>query len=438
MTMDRRRQALPKACTLAMFVWLTIPVQVSAMEHLDGVVAVVNDDVITESDLAAELRLVEQQLQQQKVQAPPEPILRRQVLERLILKRLQLELAAARGIRVDDETVSQAIRTVAQQNGLTVPQFRQVLERDGFDFAAFREDLRDEIIIHRLRQRMVDDRVTVTDREVNDFLASQRRSPATAGEEYHLAHILVAVPEAASSEQIAAARRKAEEVLKELRNGADFGQTAIAVSQGQQALQGGDLGWRRTGELPTIFVEVAAHMHTGDISDLIRSPSGFHIIKLLDKRTGAHHRVNQVHIRHILIREKEGRPEEQTRTQLDQLRRRILSGEDFAALARAHSEDAQTASHGGDLGWTDPSGLPAPFPEVLSHMKEGDVSEPFKTPYGWHIVQLEGRREQDDSSTFARTQAEQQLRARKLDEETQAWLRQLRDEAYVEYRIEKP
>jgi peptidyl-prolyl cis-trans isomerase SurA len=422
---------------LSLFALLLGSSPVGAAEHLDGIVAVVNDDVITESDLASELRLVQQQIQQQKVQAPPEQVLRRQVLERLILKRLQLELAAQRGVTVDDDTVNQAIRTIAQQNGLTLPQFRQVLDRDGFDYGAFREDLRDEIIIHRLRQRMVDNRVNVSEREVKDFLASQRRSPAAAGDEYHLAHILIAVPEAASAEQIAAARKKAEDVLAELRSGADFGQTAIAVSQGQQALQGGDLGWRKQGELPTFLVDVATQLRPGQVSDLVRSPSGFHIVKLLDKRSAARHQSNQVHLRHILVRVKEGESEDQARARLEQLRERVQSGEDFASLARAHSEDTETASRGGDIGWTDPSGLPAPFVDVLSRMSEGEVSAPFKSPYGWHIVQLLGRRAQDDTDSFARTRAEQQLHARKVEEETQAWLRQLRDEAYVEYRLDK-
>ncbi len=437
MSVGRTARALWAVCGILMGAFLALSRGEAAIEHLDGVVAVVNDDVITGSDLAAEMRLVEQQLRQQKVQAPAEEVLRRQVLERLISKRLQLELAATRGIQVDDEAVNQAIRTIAQQNNLTVAQFRQVLERDGFDFGEFRDDLRSEITLHRLRQRMVDNHVTVTEREVDDFLASQRRGVGT-GDEYHLAHILIAIPEGASAQQIEAARKKAEEVLQRLHGGANFGQTAIAVSEGQQALKGGDLGWRKTGELPTMFVDAVAHLHEGETSDLIRSPSGFHIIKLLEKRGTGRHEVRQAHIRHILLREAGGVSEEQVRRRLDQLRQRILAGEDFAALARAHSQDNSSASHGGDLGWVDPSGLPNPFAEVLSHLSEGQVSEPFKTTYGWHIVQLVGRREQDDSKTFARDQAQQQLRARKIEEETQSWLRQLRDEAYVEYRLEKP
>lgn len=414
----------------------SVPQVVAQTQPLDSIVAVVNDAVITESELNAQLRLVEQQLKQQSVQAPPTDVLRRQVLERMVLTQLQLEMAASRGIQVDDETLNEALRNIAARNNLTLSQFRDVLERDHFDFADFREDLRNQIVIHRLRERMIDSRVTVTDREVSDFLARQGAG-APQDKEYHLAHILIAVPEAASPEQIQTARREAEKVLADLRAGADFSETAIAVSDGQQALEGGDLGWRRSGELPTIFANVVGSMQPGQVSNVIRSPSGFHIVKLVDDRSQKGRAVTQVRIRHILLQADDEASERQARIRLMQLIDRIEAGEDFGTLARAHSSDTSSAPAGGELGWMDPNRLPPPFPEVLSNMAPGDVSKPFKTAYGLHIVQVEDRRQGVESEADDRMRAQELLRARKIDEETEAWLRRVRDEAYVEYHLDR-
>jgi len=404
--------------------------------ELDRIVAIANDNVITLSELDAETRAIKQQLQGQNTNPPPDNILRKQVLERLIVKRLQLEVAARNNVRVDDQTLNLALRNIATQNNLSLGQFRDVLEKEGFSFDKFRENIRDEITIRRLQARQVDNRVTVTDREVEDFLATQG-ARASANREYHLAHILIAVPEASSPEKIQAARQEADEVLHKLRSGADFGQIAVASSDGQQALQGGDLGWRKAGQLPTIFSDVIINMQEGEISDLIRSPSGFHIIRLVAIRGESQHVITQTQARHILVRTDELTSERDARVRLAQLKERIDGGESFTDLARSHSDDKGSAVNGGDLGWVSPGDLVPQFEEAMNALQPSQVSEPFETQFGWHIVQVLSRREYDNTEEFKKAQARNLLRQRKIEEELQTWLRRLRDEAYVEYRLEE-
>lgn len=404
--------------------------------ELDHVLAVVNDDVITQSELKAEIATISAQLRQQNTTLPPADILNKQVLERLILKHLQLQLAGSTGIRVDDDTLNRAISTIAQQNKLSLAEFRDVLEKDGFSFPAFRERIREEIIMNRLRQRQVDSRVTVTEQEVDNFLSNQRHQGTAGAEEYHVSQILIALPEAASPEQIDKARQKAEEVLKKLRAGADFSETAVAVSDDQQALQGGDLGWRPASQLPTLFADLAVKMQAGDISELLRSPSGFHIIKLVEKRGETAHVVQQTQARHILIRTNEIILDSDAQTRLQQLKQRIEGGDDFAVIATSHSEDPGTAVNGGSLGWVNPGDVDTQFEEAMSSLKPGEVSAPFQTQFGWHIVQVLERREHDSTREFNRSKAREAIRNRKIEEQTQAWLRTLRDEAYVEYKTE--
>lgn len=431
-----------KLLQLAFFFALTcaigsVPAAESApIVELDHVLAVVNDDVITHSELNAEIATISAQLRQQNTVLPPADILNKQVLERLILKHLQLQLAGSTGIRVDDETLNRAISTIAQQNKLSLAEFRDVLEKDGFSFPAFRERIREEIIMNRLRQRQVDSRVTVTEQEVDNFLSNQRRQGAAGAEEYHVAQILIALPEAASPEQIDKARQKAVEVLKKLRAGAGFSETAVAVSDDQQALQGGDLGWRPASQLPTLFADLVIKMQPGEISELLRSPSGFHIIKLVAKRGETAHVVQQTQARHILIRTNEITLDSDAQTRLQQLKQRIEGGDDFAALATSHSEDPTTAVNGGSLGWVSPGDVDTQFEEVMSSLKPGEVSTPFQTQHGWHIIQVLDRREHDSTREFNRSKAREAIRNRKIEEQTQAWLRALRDEAYVEYKTE--
>ena len=407
------------------------------LEPVDKIVAVVNDDVITGTELDTRLHSIKEQLKNQSSPIPPDAVLKKQVLDRMILATLQLQLADQNGIRVDDETLNRTIERIAGDNKLSLPEFRSVLEKEGYDFATFREDIRREILISRVQQRQVSDRIMVTEQEIDNFLATQRAQGNT-GAEYHLAHILIAVPDASSSERIQAARQRAEDVLKKLRSGANFQETAIAVSDGQQALQGGDLGWRKAGELPTLFVDTVTHMKTGDVSDLIRSPSGFHIIKLLEQRNEQRHIVTQTHARHILIRTDELTSDAAAQARLKDIRQRIQGGADFTALARQYSNDTATANNGGDLGWVNPGEMVPKFQAQMDKLGTGEISEPFKTGFGWHIVQVLDRRRHDDTDAFIRSQAREAIRQRKTEEELQSWLARLRDDAYIENRLGKP
>jgi peptidyl-prolyl cis-trans isomerase SurA len=405
--------------------------------ELDRIVAVVNDDVIVRSELEARTRLVKDQLRQSGTAPPPEDVLGKQVLERLILERLQIQIAERAGMRVEDETLNKAVEQVARQNNLNVSQFKQVLERDGFDFAKFRQDVRNEILISRLQQRQLQNRITVSDRDIDNYL-STLQTQGTDASAYRLLHILVAVPEAASSQDIARARREAEQIVEELRNGSDFAKLAVSRSDGQQALQGGDLGWRDGSELPTIFADVVPKMSRGGISDPIKSSSGFHVVQLADVRGAAgQHLVVQTHARHILVRPNEVTSDAEAMARLEQLRVRIVNGDAFEELARAHSDDRGSALQGGDLGWVNPGDTVPDFETTMNDTPVGSLSEPFKTRFGWHLVQVLDRREFDDTVKVKRSRAADQLRQRKMDEELQNWLRQIRDEAYVELRLDQ-
>ncbi len=402
--------------------------------ELESIAAVVNNDVISSSELARKTREIKEQLQQNNTSLPPDSVLRQQVLENLITQHLQLQIAQRAGIRVDDEMLNRAVRNIAAQNNLTLEQFRNVLEKDGYDYTQFRESLRNDIAINRLRQRQVDNRITVSEEEIDNFLANLKAQGIT-DQAYHLGHILIAVPEAAKPEQIQAAQQKAERVLKELRAGSDFAQTAVAVSDDPQALQGGDLGWRKAGQIPTLFADTVVKMQPGQISNLIRSPSGFHIIKLLEKRDEESQVITQTHARHILIRPSELVSEQEVRERLLQLKQRIEAGEDFATLARSNSEDPGSAAAGGDLSWVDPGTMVPEFEQQMAKLKANQISEPFKSRFGWHIVQVLERRNHDDQGKTRRSKVREVIRQRKIEQETQNWLRQLRDEAYVENRL---
>jgi len=408
----------------------------AAISTVDRIVAVVNEDVILESELNTRLKTVLGQLQQRGTQAPPADVLRRQVLERLIISLLQLQVAERTGIRVDDQTLNSSISGIAKQNGMSLNEFRTAIENDGFNFNVFREDIRKEMIVSRVMQRRVRQRVNITEQEVDNFLSTNKNS-AQGNKEYRLSHILISLPEAASAEQVDAAKGKADDVISQLRSGVNFKQVAAASSDGQQAFDGGDLGWRKSAQLPSIFADIATSMQKNDISDAIRSPSGFHIIKLSDVRgVEQRHMVKQSLARHILIRKNELTSNDGARIRLQQLLIRLEGGEDFAALARAHSDDRGSAARGGELGWSSPGALVPRFEREMDKLKEGQVSQPFRTQFGWHIVQLLERREHDDTDSFLRTKARKFIRDRKTEDATQSWIRRIRDEAFVEYRLE--
>ena len=408
----------------------------SKIEEIDRIVAVVNKEVITLSELNTEINNIKQQIRSSKNQLPSNDILQKQILERLIVKRLQLEIADMAGIKVTDDMLNSAVGDVAAQNKLSISELQQVLKRDGVDYQGFRENLREQIIVQQLIARQVVNRITVSEQEIDHFIENQRARGA-GHTEFHIGHILIATPEAASPEKLQTAKQKAMDVLDKLRDGADFKQTAISYSSGQQALKGGDLGWRKSGELPTLFENVIAKMKPGDTSKIIRSPSGYHIIKLFDARGDNTHIVSQTSVRHILIKTNELVSESAAKSRLQQLKDRIEDGDDFAALAKSHSDDKGSAIKGGSLGWVSPGDLVPQFEKVMSEARVNQISKPFKSPFGWHILQVQDRRKHDSTQEYQRSQARQAIRQRKIDEETQTWIQRLRDEAYVEYRLEE-
>lgn len=407
----------------------------AAAQPINRIVAVVNDDVILASELEDKVQLVRSQLAQQNTQPPDPAQLERQVLERLIMERLQLQVAERNNIEVDDETLNANLRNIASQNGVTLTEFRQTLEREGMDYAAFREELRSQIMINRLRQQTVINRIDISDQEVDNLLASQT-AWSDQTRDYHLGHILIATPEAASPEQIQAAERKAAGVLEKLRGGDDFSETAVAVSESETALEGGDLGWRKAAQLPSLFADVVRDMQPGEISDLIRSPSGFHIIKLINVRGEERHVITQSRVRHILLQPDEMTSEADVRLRIEQLRGRLETGADFAELARSHSTDKVSASNGGDLGWVNPGDMVPEFEQAMNKLAPGEISEPVQSRFGWHLIQVLERRERDSTEDYRRARAREMIRQRKTDEEMELWLRRLRDESYIEYRLE--
>ena len=424
-----------------------------ASSTLDVIVAVVNDDVITRRELDAAIVRIEAQLRQRKVPAPPRPVLEQQVLERLILNQLQLRAAERNGVTVDDATLNAAIENVAQRNNMNLTQMRQTVEKDGISFAQFRDEVRRELLAARLRQKLVDSQIQVSELDVDNLQAQLAASTGGGGSsnagnearEYRVAQILIAVPDNASPQRIEAAKRKAEDVLTQLNKGADFRQLAVSVSADRQALEGGDLGWRRADQLPTLFADVVLRLKPGQSSDLIRSPSGFHIVKLLEVRGGGAERrptptqqalVTQTHARHILLRVSPQQSDDEARQRLEQMRQQIRKGEDFAVLARAHSDDKASGERGGDLGWVTPGMLVPQFEQVMNALKPNQISAPFKTPFGWHIVQVLERRQGQASPETERARVREALLRRRSDEDWELVLRRLRDEAYVEVRLQ--
>lgn len=404
--------------------------------ELDRIAAIVNDDVITGSELEARLSRAREQLRRAGTRLPPPEVLRRQVLERLIVDRIQLQLAHESGIRIDDETLNRALLRLAERNGLTLREFRDALERDGRDFAKFREELRDEIAISEVRKIQVESRVQVSERDIDDHLSTIENRQEDS--EYHIGHILIAVPDGASPETIAEARERTERVLGEIRGGADFANMAAANSDGQRALEGGDLGWRKAPDLPTMLGDAVLRLAVGEVTEPIRSASGFHLVKLIGKRSGEQPVVvEQTRARHILIVLDELTDEAAARRELSALRERVVNGEDFGELARAHSDDAGSAPRGGELGWINPGDTVPEFERAMGSLEPDGLSEPFKSQYGWHVVQVLERREHDDTEAAKRAEALRSLRARKIEEDMQSWVRQVRDEAYVEYRLDE-
>ena len=411
-----------------------------APRAIDRIVAVVNDEVVTANELRARARVAEVQLRRQKIQPPSADVLERQVLERMIVDRAQLQLARETGVRVDDATVNATLGRIAESNGLSVQALRQRLEADGVSFAQFRDDIRQDIILNRLREREVDSRVQISDSELENFIAAQS-GVSTDSEEINIAQILLRVPENSPSDRVDATRTRAEELIAQLKGGADFARVAASFSNAPEALQGGELGWRNTDRLPTLFIDAIKGLKPGDVTPVIRSPNGFHILKVLGRRSGVDSKlatgpVQQTHARHILLRVSELTPEPEVKRRLDEMKQRIEAGQiEFGTLARLHSLDP-SGSRGGDLGWLYPGDTVPEFEKSMNALKLNEISPPVQSPFGWHLIQVLERRTEQASSDRARQQARQALRDRKADEAYQDWMRQLRDKTYVEYRLD--
>jgi len=403
---------------------------------IDSVVAVVNDDVITRQELNERLRVVIGQLQKQGTPLPAPEVLERQMLERMITDMLQAQFAKETGIRVDDTQLDLAITRIAQQNGFpSLAEFRTRLEADGVDFKKFREEIRSEIISTRLREREVESKLIISDTEVDSYLANKAKMGGEK-EEFHLAHILVVVPERASAADIQAAYDKAEQALNQLKGGADFAQVAAGYSDARDALKGGDLGWRPGDRIPPLFMSELQGMQPGQTTAVLRSTSGFHILKLVEKRSGsAQVVITQTHARHILIKTSEISSESEAKNRLMEIKQRIENGADFAEEARRYSQDG-SAQQGGDLDWLSPGQTVIEFEEAMNRLQPGMIGT-AQTQFGWHLIQVIERRNTDVSEQQERQQARMAIGTFKSDEQYQDWLRQLRDRAFIEYRLEE-
>lgn len=405
---------------------------------VDRIVAVVNREVVTYSELRERRESTERQLRRQGTPLPEPALLERQLLERLILEKAQLQMARENGIRIDEVQLDRAIERVAQSNNLALPEFRRALERDGVDFVRFREEVRSQIMLTRLREREVDDRIEVNDTEIDLYLEENSKTGDGRGGEFNLAHILVRLPEQATPERIEQARAKAEKARAEAVAGGDFASLAASYSDGADALQGGAMGWRAEDRLPELFSGALKTMRPGGVSAVLRSPAGFHILKLIESRNaGSDAPVTQTRVRHILVRTNEVVSEAEARRKLADLRERMLIGkQDFADLARQHSEDG-SASRGGSLEWVFPGDTVPEFERAMNELQPGEISQPVKSAFGWHLIQVQERRNAGLTPERKRLQARQVLRERKADEAFQEWLRQLRDRAYVEIRLDQ-
>ncbi len=405
----------------------------AAEQKLDRIAAIVDNDVVMLSQYQTRLKEVQQTISKRGVEVPPDDVLRQQVMERLIIDAIQLQIAERSGIRVSDEELSASMATIAERNGMTQKEFEQALSADGLSLEDAREQIRHEMIISRVRQYRVTERIQVTDQEVQNFLASDLGKMQLA-EEYELANILVPVPDGATSAELEQAQKTVATIVQKLKNGGDFSQLAISYSASENALEGGDMGWRRAAQLPPPFDRLVGEMSVGQVTEPTRTAGGIIMLKLLDKRGDQVMYRDEVHVRHILLTPSEIRSPEATQKLANRLYERLRSGEDFAALAKQFSEDPGSALNGGDMNWVDPSSVVPEFREEMARTEIGQLSKPFASQFGWHVLQVLDRRSTDSSEQMREQQALNLLRNRKYDEELQTWLGQIRDEAYVEIK----
>jgi peptidyl-prolyl cis-trans isomerase SurA len=403
---------------------------------LDRIAAIVDEDVIMQSEVDARIQQVLAQLAADPAaEMPPEDLIRDQVLERLIVEDLQMQMGERAGVRVSDDQLNAALQRIAAQNNLSLIQFRAAIEQDGISYASMREQIRKEMIISQVQQGVMNSRIEISDQELKNFLASEVGETITA-DEYRLAHILLAIPDQATPEQVHDVKSRADTLLGRLDRGENFQSIAIAESSGQDATNGGDLGWRKPVQLPTMFADVAQDMIIGEVRGPIRSGSGFHLIKLMEKRgAAAEGQVPQTRVRHVLIKPSEIRTDLEARELAESLREEVIGGRDFDELAKLYSEDPGSALSGGDLGWERAGVYVDTFEQHIANSAIDEISPVFKTEHGYHFLQVRGRRIEDFSETFRRSQAENYLRNQKFDEELENWLREIREEAFVDIRL---
>jgi peptidyl-prolyl cis-trans isomerase SurA len=409
---------------------------------VDAIVAVVNTDVITMKELNDRMQIIEQRMRRQNMQVPPRDILQKQLLERLIVNRAQMQLARDIGVRVDDVMLDRAVARIAEQNNVTVQTLRDQLERDGVSFARFREEIREEITLQRVREREVDNKLQISESEIDNFLSSTASRNVETQQELNIAQILVRVPENASAQQVADRKKRAEQAIEQLQSGGEFAKIAASFSDAGDALTGGELGWRSPSRLPQLFVEAVDKLSDGQIAPLVRSANGFHVLKLVGRRSiggtkqSASSLVQQTRARHILIKVNQIVSASEARRKLVELKSRLDNdAAKFEDLARLYSNDG-SASKGGDLGWIYPGDTVPEFERAMNSLKPGEVSQPIESPFGYHLIEVLERKTEELSRERQRLVARQALREQKLEEAYEDWLRQLRDRAYVEYRLE--
>lgn len=407
----------------------------SAEPHpLDKVIAVVDKSVIMQSELEERLLQVAQNARANNLALPEPDVLRKQVIDHLISEHLQLQMARRVGFRISDEQVNQTIDQIRRSNQLTPEQFMEQLRADGLTLETLREKLRRDMTIQQIQQGMVQQRIHISPLEIDNFLKSAD-AKFWISPEYHLGHILISLPQTASGEDVDAARERAEGLVKKIRSGANFAEVAIAESDGPTALNGGDLGWRKTSDLPSLFADLLPALQPGQVSEPARSPAGFHILMVYDKRGGEQQTELQSKVRHILVKPSAILSDEEAKAKLEKLRQRILKGEDFAALAKEHSEDIGSMLAGGDLGWSKPGMFVKEFEQTITQMDVGEISPPFRSQFGWHILQVQERRQEDITDELLRDKAARILTSRRFEDELQIWLREMRDDAFVEIKI---
>ena len=398
---------------------------------LDRAVAIVNDGIVTESDLQEQMAMIEARLKEQNTALPPPDVMRKQVLDRLIIQEVQLQRAERIGLKITDDQVNEQLADIAKRNGIPLAQMPAALAQQGIDYGSFRDNMRKEMTLQRLRQKDVLGKINITPRELEQFLERQKKMPSET-DEYNVSHILLAIPPEATQAQVKEVEQLAEQIYTRSQD-EDFGRLAVAYSNSQTALEGGSLGWRKGPELPTVLAEIVVGLKPGQVSRPMVTPTGYHLVKLNEVRsTDGSHIEDQVHARHILMRPDELQDDATVRQRLADVRQRVLKGEEFAAFASSMSADSSSAVNGGDLGWSGPGSFVPEFEATLARLKDNEISEPFHTEFGWHIVQVLGRRQFDTTEESQRGRALRQLRESKVDEETELWLRRLRDEAFVE------